>query len=165
MKKQITICGSDGSDKYLSTYALETAERVGKLIAKKNGIVICGGHSGVMKAVCMGAKKENGLTVGITPYNKEEANEFVDIVIPTNIGNVRNYLVVNSGDVVIAIGGRSGTLNEISYAMISKKPLILIKGTGGIVDNIINGNVIQNIKNSYIIVDSAEEAVDKAFEL
>jgi hypothetical protein len=117
-----------------------------------------------MKAVCKGAKEGNGITIGILPGNERaEANEFVDIAIPTGIGHRRNFLVVNSGDVVIAIGGRQGTLNEISFAMIFNKPLILVKNTGGCVDEIIKGALMRD--SCFYVADSAEEAVKKAFEL
>ena len=165
MKKLISICGSDGWDKNLSKYALEVAYKIGKLVAQKNGVIVCGGHSGIMEAACKGAKEEKGTTVGIMPFEKNEANDYIDIAIPTNIGNIRNYLVSYSGDVTIAIGGRWGTLNEISFRMISGKPLILVKGTGGCVDEIINGNLMQGVESSYIVADSAEEAVEKAFQL
>jgi uncharacterized protein (TIGR00725 family) len=141
------------------------AYKVGKLVAQRGAVLICGGHSGVMESACRGAKEENGITVGILPYGKEEANPCVDIAIPTNLGNIRNYLVSSIGDATIAIGGRWGTLNEISFRMISKKPLILVKGTGGVVDEIINHNLLQDVEYSYHVVNSAEEAVDKAFEL
>ena len=165
MKKLISVCGSDGDDNTLSSYALETAENVGRLVARKGGVLVCGGRGGIMRAACKGAKGENGITVGILPLSKDEANEFVDIAIPTNLGNMRNFLVVNAADTVIAIGGRLGTLNEISFAMILKKPLILIKGTGGCVDKIISGNLMQDMDSTYYIANSAEEAVEKAFEL
>jgi hypothetical protein len=165
MKKVISICGSDVDDDQLSNYTLEVAEQVGRLIARKGGVVVCGGHGGVMKAVCRGAKEENGLTIGILPYTKEEANEFIDVAIPTNIGNVRNFIVANAGDATIAIGGRWGTLNEISFRMICEKPLILIRGTGGCVDEIISGRLMQDIESHYFIANTAEEAVEKAFEL
>ena len=165
MKRLISVCGSDVSDKQLSKYALEIAYKVGKLVAKKGGVIICGGHGGVMEAVCKGAKKENGITVGIMPFENDEVNKFVDIAIPTDIGNVRNFLVSNSGDVTIAIGGRWGTLNELSYRIITGKPLILIKGTGGCVDEIINKNIIKNSYMDYIVVESAKEAVEKAYKL
>jgi len=165
MKKTISICGSDVDDNNLSEYALKVAEQVGRLIARKGGVLICGGQGGVMKAACKGVKEENGITVGILPYSKKDANECIDIAIPTNIGNVRNYLVASSSDAVIAIGGRWGTLNEISYCMISEKPLILIKGTGGCVDQIINANLMQDIESHFYIANTAEEAVEKAFEL
>jgi len=165
MKKLISVCGSDGDDNTLSSYALEAAENVGRLVARKGGVLVCGGRGGIMRAACKGAKEENGITVGILPLSKDEANEFVDIAIPTNLGNMRNFLVVNTANTVIAIGGRSGTLNEISFAMILKKPLILIKGTGGCVDKIISGNLMQDMDSTYYIANSAEEAVEKTFEL
>lgn len=165
MKKVVSICGSDLDDSELSNYALEVAEQVGRLIAKKGGVLLCGGHGGVMRAACRGAKEENGITVGIMPFTKEEANEFIDISIPTTMGYVRNYIVANAGDVVIAIGGRWGTLNEISYRMICEKPLILIRGTGGCVDEIISGRLMQDVESHYFVVNSAEEAVEKAFEI
>jgi uncharacterized protein (TIGR00725 family) len=118
MKKLISICGSDGDDKKLNIYALEVAEKIGRFVAKKGGVIVCGGLDGVMKAACKGAKAENGITVGILPYEKDKANEYIDIAIPTRIGNVRNYFVSSTGDVTIAIGGRWGTLNEIAFRMI-----------------------------------------------
>lgn len=165
MKKLISLCGSDVDDDLLSNYAMEVAEQVGRHIARKGAVLVCGGHGGVMRAACKGAKEENGITVGMLPYGKEEANEYIDIAIPTNIGNMRNYLVSSSGDVTIAIGGRWGTLNEIAFRMITGKPLILVKNTGGCVDEIINGHLMQNVESHYYIANSAEEAVEKAFEL
>lgn len=165
MKKLISICGSDGDDERLTRHATEIAYQIGRLVAQKNAVIVCGGHTGIMESVCKGCKEENGLTVGIMPYTKEEANNYVDIAIPTGIGNIRNYMVAGTGDVTIAIGGRWGTLNEIAFRMISRKPLILMKGTGGCVDEIINGNIMQNIESHYYVASSAEEAVQKAFEL
>ena len=164
MKRVISVCGSDGSDGHLSNYALDTAEKVGRLVALKGGVVVCGGRGGIMKAVCKGAKEENGITVGILQESKEEANEFIDIPIVTGLGHRRNFVIVDTADAVIAIGGRWGTLNEISFSMVFEKPLILIKGTGGCVDDLVNGQIMQNIESTYHIADSAEDAVKKAFE-
>jgi len=165
MKTLISVCGSDVGDKKLTDYAIGVAEEVGRLVAQRDGVIVCGGHGGVMEAVCRGAKKENGITVGIMPFEKDEANKYIDIAIPTNLGNIRNHLVAGAGDVTIAIGGRWGTLNEISFRMITGKPLILIKGTGGCVDEIINGKIMKNVQSDFIIAESAEDAVDKAFKL
>ncbi|MCK5030050.1 MAG: hypothetical protein KAR64_01145, partial [Thermoplasmatales archaeon] len=71
----------------------------------------------------------------------------------------------DTADAVIAIGGRWGTLNEISFSMVFEKPLILIKGTGGCVDDLVNGQIMQDIESIYHIVNSAEAAVEKAFEV
>ena len=101
------------------------AEEVGREIARRDYAVVCGGLSGVMEAVCRGAKSEGGLTVGILPGDsKNSSNKYVDIPIVTAIGQARNLAVVLSGDVIIAIGGSFGTLSEISFALRFKKNII-----------------------------------------
>ena len=78
-----------------------------------------------MKAVCRGFASEKGITIGIIPgYNKNEANEFVDIVIPSGLGLARNALVVKSADVVVALPGEAGTLSEIAYCLQFGIPVI-----------------------------------------
>jgi len=161
----IGICGSDDSNGPRMATALQIAEHVGGLIARHHGILICGGRGGIMRAACKGAKAEGGTTVGILPGSKDEANEYVDIPIPTYLGHVRNALVVCACDVIIAIGGRWGTLNEISYAMSTNKPLILIKGTGGCVDAIVEGCIMQHVESTYHVAHSAEDAIHIAFSL
>ncbi len=103
----------------------EIAHKLGKKLAKVVDILVCGGLSGVMEAVCSGFAAEGGLTVGIIPgYDKNDANKFVDIVIPTGLGLARNVLVVKSADVVIALPGEAGTLSEIAYCLQFKIPVI-----------------------------------------
>jgi hypothetical protein len=78
-----------------------------------------------MEAVCQGFKAGGGLTIGIiTSYNKNDANEYVDIVIPTGLGLARNVLVVQAGDIVVALPGEYGTLSEIAYCLQFGKPVI-----------------------------------------
>ena len=164
MKKLISVIGSDRSDKNLSKYALDTAEEIGRLIAKNNAILICGGRGGIMEAACKGAKEKNGISVGILPESKEEANIYIDIDIVSGLGNLRNSLIVNTSDAVIAIAGRSGTLNEISYSMIYQKPLILMKGTGGIVDLFCNEKTFIDGMKNYYIANSPIEAIENIFK-
>ena len=88
-------------------------------------ILVSGGLSGTMKAVCSGFKASGGLTIGIIPtYSKKDANEFVDIVIPTGLGLARNVLVVKAADVVISLPGAAGTLSEIAYCLQFGIPVI-----------------------------------------
>lgn len=123
MKKQVAVIGSSSAKPEEEEYIF--AYRLGKEIANRGFVVVCGGRGGVMEAVCKGAKEEGGLTVGILPsYEGEEANPYVDIRIRTGMSWNRNPLVVASGDVVVAIGGNWGTLSEIAYALILKKPII-----------------------------------------
>ncbi|MFC1592962.1 TIGR00725 family protein, partial [Candidatus Omnitrophota bacterium] len=67
---------------------------------------------------CHGFKAGRGLTIGIlSSYNKNDANEYIDIAIPTGLGLARNVLVVKSADVVVALPGKTGTLSEIAHAL------------------------------------------------
>lgn len=93
------------------------AERVGALLAASGVVVVCGGLGGVMEAVCRGARQHGGRTVGILPgTDRTTANPFVEVVVPTGMGEGRNVLVVRAGQAVIAVGGGFGTLSEIALA-------------------------------------------------
>lgn len=165
MRPLVAVCGSDAGDTQLSSAALEVAEKVGWGIAQRGGVLVCGGRGGVMRAACKGAKEAKGVTVGLLPESKDEANEFVDLPLVTGLGKCRNFLVVSAADVVIAIGGRWGTLSEISFAMIFQKPVILVEGTGGCVDELVHGNLMRQSEVPFHIVHSAEEALERAFLL
>ena len=165
MQVLIAVCGSDSDDPALSSVMLQTAEQVGAGIAFQGGVLVCGGRGGVMEAACKGAKARDGLTVGILPDSKQEANAFIDVPLPTGLGMRRNFLVVNAADVVIAIGGRWGTLSEICFAVIFEKPVVLITGTGGCVEELAEGLVMKQNRSLLHVVHSAEEAVKKAFSL
>ena len=103
----------------------QIAHTLGKKLAKVVDILVTGGLSGTMKAVCSGFKGEGGLTIGIIPgYDKKEANEFVDIVVPTGMGLARNVLVIKAADVVVALPGEAGTLSEIAYCLQFRIPII-----------------------------------------
>jgi uncharacterized protein (TIGR00725 family) len=165
MQTIVAVCGSDADDKHLSSVMLEVAEKVGRGIAQRGAILVCGGRGGVMEAACRGAKSVNGVTVGLLPETKDEANAFVDVPVSTGLGMRRNFLVVSAADVVIAIGGRWGTLSEISFATIFGKPVVLVAGTGGCVDELASGQLMKQSESRLSVASSAEEAVEKAFAL
>lgn len=100
---------------------------VGQEIAKAGCTLVCGGLSGVMAAAAKAAKEAGGATIGILPgTDPKEANPGITIPIPTGLGEGRNLLVVQSSDVLIAIGGGAGTLSEIGFALKLHKPLVLL---------------------------------------
>jgi uncharacterized protein (TIGR00725 family) len=103
----------------------EIAEQMGQLLAENGYTVICGGLSGVMEAVCKGAKEKNGHTIGILPGNNPgEANPYIDVAIATGMGISRNLIIIRSSVAVIAISGGFGTLSELAFAMQLEKPVI-----------------------------------------
>jgi len=135
------------------------AEEVGKLIAKAGAILVCGGLKGVMEAAAKGAKAEGGLTVGVLPgSNSDEANAYIDIPIVTGMGYARNKIVVKTGQVVIAIGGKYGTLSEIGFALGYGIPVVGLK-TWQLINR--DGKADQGM----VYVRTPEEAVQTAFKL
>ena len=102
-----------------------TAEEVGRLLARRGAVVVCGGLGGVMEAACRGASREGGTTVGLLPgLDRGAANPFVSVAVATGLGEARNALVVRAADALIAVGGAYGTLSEIALALKAGKPVI-----------------------------------------
>lgn len=142
-KKVVSIIGGHSCNKEVE----QIAHSLGEKLAKVADIIVCGGLSGTIKAVCMGFKTAGGLTIGIIPsYDKSDANAFVDIVIPTGLGLARNVLVVKSADVVVALPGEMGTLSEIAYSLQFGIPVV----------NLSSWEIKGMIK-----VKTAEEAVER----
>jgi uncharacterized protein (TIGR00725 family) len=105
------------------------ANAVGKMVAEAGCILVCGGLLGLMRESCRGAKEAGGLTIGLLPGNeKTDANEFVDIALPTTIGYSRNVIVAASANIVIALPGSFGTESEICYALVYGRPVIDLGG-------------------------------------
>lgn len=122
-KPVIAVIGAGKCSKKLRDMASEA----GKYIAENGGVLVCGGLSGIMEGAARGAKEADGLTIGILPTDqKEDANEFIDIVIPTGFGEARNIMVVRAADAVIAFPGKFGTLTEMAFALQAKKPVIAV---------------------------------------
>jgi len=128
----------------------KTAHEVGKLIAKKQAILVCGGLRGVMEAAAKGNSEARGISLGILPGGSiKDANPYIDIPIATGLGYTRNALVVMNSDVLIAVDGHHGTLSEIAYGFIQGKKVIGL-GTWDI--------------EGVIKADSPEQAVDLALK-
>ena len=88
-------------------------------------MLVCGGLGGVMAGACRGAKAAGGRTVGILPgHDRAAANPFVDVAIPTGVGEARTALVVRAANALIAIGGSWGTLSEIALARKAGKRVV-----------------------------------------
>ena len=141
--------------KECSPQEAELAEAVGRELAKRGAILVCGGLGGVMEAACKGASSEGGVTIGILPGDDyRAANPHVQIPIVTGMGYARNIAVVKSAQAVIAIGGSYGTLSEISHALQSNIPVIGLN-TWSLSRN-------DQPDNSIIPAQNPTEAVNKA---
>ncbi len=124
------------------------AEEIGRALADAGAVLVCGGLGGVMRAACHGASDAAGTTVGLLPgTDRDSANEWVQVAIPTGLGELRNGLVIRAADAVIAVGGAYGTLSEIALALRAGIPVIGL-----------NTWEIEGVER----VESADEAVSRA---
>ena len=123
-KSHVSVCGPGEA----TAEEEELAEAIGRLLAERGCVLVCGGLGGAMAAACRGAKSAGGTTIGILPGDDPRAaNPWVDHPIPTNLGPVRNAIVAAS-EAVIAVSGGFGTLSEIAFALRLGRPVVLLGG-------------------------------------
>ena len=168
-KLQIGVMGS-AADLEKSKRLYDIAEEVGKEIAMSGNILVFGAEKdcdSLSTAACRGAKSSGGLTVGVT-YGKDLSTyEDADVIIATGLerGGGREFSLALSCDVIIAISGGSGTLNEMVVAYQADIPLVAVTGTGGWADKMA-GEYFDG-RNRYRVIgkDSPKSAVVEAIEL
>jgi uncharacterized protein (TIGR00725 family) len=133
--------------------ALDLAKEVGKEIIRQKGILITGATTGIPYWSAIGAKEENGFSIGMSPAatEKEHVKKYhlptdaFDMIVYTGFNySGRNLLLTRSADAVIIICGRIGTLNEFTIAFEDDKPIGVLEGTGGTADEI--KNLVQKLK-------------------
>ena len=119
------------------------AEEVGKEIIRHNGILITGATTGVPYYAAKGAKKVNGIVIGVSPAASEKSHlrkyrlpiDNHDLIIYTGFEYAgRNLFLCRCADGVIIICGRIGTLNEFTISFEEKKPIGILTNTGGTAD-------------------------------
>ena len=153
MTSQIAVVGGEAEDELLAV-----AEQVGRGLAEAEAVLVCGGLGGVMEAACRGAREAGGLTVGLLPgTDRRAANPFVEVVVPTGLGEARNALVVRAGEAVIAVGGGYGTLAEIGFALKARLPVIGVATW----ELSREGRAVNGVERA----ESAAAAVSRALEL
>ena len=145
---RITVVGAGDCDRATALIA----ERVGSEIARRGGVLICGGLGGVMEAAARGAKALGGLTIGVLPgASADDANPHIDVPIPTDMGHARNVINVRAADAVVGVGGSYGTVSEIALALKMGVPVVAIAPP---LDS-----------SDIVTADTPEAAVERAFEL
>lgn len=170
-KIQIGVMGSASDLKY-GPEIEKIAERVGELIAQSENITVYGAekdYDSLSTAAARGAKKSKGLTVGVTYGKGKEIydKENTDVLIVSGLerGGGREFVLINSCDVVIAISGGSGTLTELAIAYQLDIPMIAIKGCGGWSDKLADEYFDQRRRRKVMGVSTPEEAVELAIKL
>ena len=126
MPLQVAVCGPRNCPEGDWTRAYE----VGRLLAEREAVLVCGGHGGVMAAAAAGARSCGGIVIGVLPgADRAGASPDLTVAVPTGLGEGRNNVIVNCADAVIVVGGSWGTLSELALAMrAGRVPVVQLGG-------------------------------------
>lgn len=145
MLLKVGVMGGAGDEIPLAH--LRKAERLGEAIADARCVVITGACPGLPLAAARGAKRRGGTVVGISPalsldehaYKYESPTLAHDVLIFTGSGLMgREVVNIRSSDIVVIVGGSSGTLGELAIAYDEGKLIGILTGTGGISDMVVD---------------------------
>lgn len=141
MRLKIGVMG--GATGEITREVLDKAHALGRAIARHGCILLTGGCPGLPLASACGAKEEGGFVVGVSPglsldehvYKYGSPTAFHDVLIFTGSGLMgREVVNIRSSDIVVIVGGRSGTLGELAISYDEGKLIGVLTGTGGISD-------------------------------
>ena len=159
---KVGVMGSAGGE--MDTAIVERCEELGRAIADEGCAILTGGCPGLPHHAILGCKEKGGLTIGVSPalsiqehvsrYNSPTDN--IDVMIYTGAGLMgRETVGVRSCDIVIIVGGRSGTLGEFAIAYDEGRMIGVLTETGGVADHIDDFlPVIEKATGSRIFFDS-----------
>ena len=173
---QVGVIGSAGAEEYLKEWKptvglMKTARRIGQLLGEKGATIITGGGGGIMSEVSKEGIKRDSITVGL--FNNHHDRGVGDIyTVGLTTGMFEGgpeFLLPLCSDIIIAVSGGAGTLNELSVAYRNKVPVVLLKGYGGMVDKIIpllheNKYLDERKRVPFFIANSPDEVVDIAIK-
>lgn len=146
MKKVIGVIGSGHS----SPRGEALAEQVGRSLAQRDVVLVCGGLGGIMEAASRGCAEAGGEVLGILPGDSVlSANPYVTIPVVTAMGHARNIIIAHTAHALIAIEGEYGTLSEIAIGLKLGKPVVQLGSSL---------NIQKTLK-----AETAEQAVDMIF--
>ena len=169
MKVKVGVVGSAGGD--LSDHAIEVCRELGREIARRGCVIVTGACPGLPHAAVEGSKEQGCLAIGISPalclqeHRKRYHSPYVeyDALIFTGRGLMgREVEVVRTSDIIITVGGRSGTLGEFAIAFDDGNVIGALLGTGGITDHLehIVGLIAKDTGTEMFYSDDPAELMD-----
>lgn len=167
---QIGVMGS-AADLNYGEEALKFAKELGKLIAESNNVLVYGAekeYSSLSTNAAIEASENGGITVGVTGgKNKNTYGDFrPDVLIPCGleIGGGREFTLVLTCDVIIAISGGSGTLTEMAIAYQAGIPIITVSGFEGWSEKLSNTYIDDRKRLKCIEVRTPKQALEEAIK-
>ncbi len=112
-----------------SEQARQWAYEIGRLIAWRDAVLVCGGMGGVMEEACRGCIEAGGQTMGILPgAQADQGNPWVSLPVVTDLGHARNVIIAHTARALVAVEGEYGTLSEIAIALKLGRPVTALGG-------------------------------------
>jgi uncharacterized protein (TIGR00725 family) len=171
---QVGVIGSAGSEEYREGWKpprglLKAVRTIGELLGKKGATIVTGGGGGIMSAVSREGIKYDSITIGLfNTLNDIGVGDIYTVGLTTGMfEGGPEYLLPLCSDIIIAVSGGAGTLNELTVAYRNRVPVVLLKGYGGWVDKLIplliEGKYLDERKRTpFFVVETPEEAVTLA---
>lgn len=139
IRMTIGVMGSADNNEPVSVKAC--AYQLGEIIANRNYILITGACPGLPFECARGVHDNGGLSIGVSPalsldehvHKYHSPSDVFDVLIYTGSGLMgREVTNIRSSDMVIILGGQSGTLGEFAIAYDEGKLIGVLEGSGGI---------------------------------
>ncbi len=172
MSKEVKTIGIIGPNRQSCTDEIyKFGLELGELVVDMGYDIVNGGKEGLMEAVFKGAHNSKnykcGKTIAIIQEDDNRfANKYSDIVIPSGQGIARNLMIVNTADVLIAVGGGAGTLSEIAFAWQQYKYVLCHTEFGGWAAKLAGVHLDNHTKADLLLpVSSLEEIKAKLSEV
>ena len=174
MKKTIGFIGS--AEREMEPEQAKLARELGRIAAQKGFVLYSGACTGYPLEAIKGAKEAGGMTIGIAPAGNfdEHTNKWnyptkeFDSIVFTGMGRARNFLIIRASDALIVLGGRVGTLNEVSFAYDEGKVIGVLDGFGGIASKMKELSEWFSVKGTgarIVFASSPEELVEEILKL
>jgi len=121
------------------------AGQLGRIIAQHGLVLITGACPGLPYECARGARNAGGLSLGISPalsldehvHKYHSPSDAFDVIVYTGSGLMgREVTNIRSSDMVVILGGRSGTLGEFAIAYDEGKLIGVLEGSGGITEQL-----------------------------
>lgn len=144
MKYQICISGAAAGETVISAH--EVAYELGAEVAKAGKTLLTGATVGLPHSAAQGfksVKNPKGSSIGFSPASSfrehvatyrlpTEEFDYINFTGMEYVG--RDVHLVRSADAVITVGGRMGSLHELTTALESRKVCGVLLGSGGLAD-------------------------------
>lgn len=146
LRYQICVSGAARGDSVETGKQLAAA--AGREIVRRGHLVTTGATRGLPYFAAKAAKLEGGRdisSIGFSPAASRLAHvkkyrlplDGFDTILYTGFEYTgRNLLLVRSSDAVVMVGGRIGTLNELTIAIEERKPIGVLLGSGGMTEEV-----------------------------